>query len=48
VSASVLEEGQTIPEARVWLGPREQVTLGEIVDEGPALFFFYLFDWSAT
>jgi hypothetical protein len=35
----VLEEGQPIPEAGVWLGPRERVT---------ALFFFYLFDWSST
>jgi len=48
VSAAVREEGQSIPEAHVWLGPREQVTLGEIVAEGPALFFFYLFDWSGT
>jgi hypothetical protein len=44
----VLEEGQTIPEAGVWLGPRERVTLDEIVADGPALFFFYLFDWSST
>jgi len=44
----VLGEGDRIPEARVWLGPREQVTLGEIVADGPALFFFYLFDWSST
>jgi hypothetical protein len=44
----VLAEGDRIPAARVWLGPREQVTLGEIVDEGAALFFFYLFDWSST
>jgi hypothetical protein len=44
----VLEEGQRIPEARVWLGPREQVALDEIIEDGPALFFFYLFDWSAT
>jgi len=29
VSATVLEEGQSIPEAHVWLGPRERVTLGE-------------------
>jgi hypothetical protein len=48
VSASVLEDGRRIPEARVWLGPREQVTLDEIVAEGPALFLFYLFDWSST
>jgi len=44
----MLGEGDRLPEARAWLGAREQVTLGEIVDEGPALFFFYLFDWSST
>jgi hypothetical protein len=44
----VLEAGQEIPEAHVWLGPRERVTLREIVEDGPALFFFYLFDWSST
>jgi hypothetical protein len=44
----VLEAGQEIPEAQVWLGPRERVTLREIVEDGPALFFFYLFDWSST
>jgi hypothetical protein len=44
----LLEAGDRIPEARVWLGPREQVTLEEIVADGPALFFFYLFDWSST
>ena len=48
MSASVLEQGQAIPEAQVWLGPREAVTLSEIVADGPALFFFYLFDWSST
>jgi hypothetical protein len=48
VSEAVLDEGQQIPEARVWLGPRERVTLDEIVADGPALFFFYLFDWSST
>jgi hypothetical protein len=44
----MLGEGDRLPEARVWLGPREQVALGEIVADGPALFFFYLFDWSST
>ena len=44
----MLNDGDRIPEARVWLGPREQVTLGEILGDGPALFFFYLFDWSST
>lgn len=44
----MLNDGDRIPEARVWLGPREQVSLGEIVADGPALLFFYLFDWSST
>jgi hypothetical protein len=44
----VLTEGDRLPEARVWLGPREQVSLAEIVADGPVLFFFYLFDWSST
>ncbi len=44
----MLGEGDRIPDARVWLGPREAVTLEEIVAEGRALFFFYLFDWSST
>jgi hypothetical protein len=44
----VLGEGDRLPEARVWLGPRERVTLGEIVADGPTLLFFYLFDWSGT
>jgi hypothetical protein len=48
VSPAVLAEGDRLPEARVWLGPREQVTLAELVQDGPALLFFYLFDWSAT
>jgi hypothetical protein len=44
----VLAEGDRLPEARIWLGRREQVALSEIVADGPALFFFYLFDWSST
>ena len=37
-----------IPEVEVWLGPRERVTLTEVVEPSPALFLFYLFDWSST
>jgi hypothetical protein len=28
--------------------PRETTTIGELVAPGPALFLFYLFDWSST
>ena len=44
----MLEPGQHVPDASVWTGPRERMTIGEIVAGGRALFLFYLFDWSAT
>jgi hypothetical protein len=44
----MLAEGKQIPEARVWLGPQEPVLLSDLVEHAPALFFFYLFDWSST
>ena len=45
----MLAVGDTIPlDATVWLGPNERVSLGEVVESGAVLLFFYLFDWSAT
>ena len=44
----MLGVGDRIPEATVWTGPREHVALGELVADAPALFVFYLFDWSST
>ena len=44
----MLSAGDRIPEATVWLGPREQVSVRELVADGPMLFLFYLFDWSST
>jgi hypothetical protein len=45
----MLAVGDKIPvEASVWLGPNEQVTLGEVVESGAVLLLFYLFDWTAT
>jgi len=44
----MLGPGDRIPDARVWLGPRELLSLHEVVEERPVLFLFYLFDWSAT
>jgi hypothetical protein len=41
--------GDTIPlDAKVWLGPNDPVSFGEIVDDGPVLLLFYLFDWTST
>jgi hypothetical protein len=37
-----------IPDATVWLAPQEPVSLREVVEHDPALFLFYLFDWSST
>ena len=44
----MLEPGDRLPEATVYLGPREPVTMAELVEDGPKLLVFYLFDWSST
>ena len=40
--------GDSIPEANIWLAPREALSLRDLVEEGPVLVLFYLFDWSGT
>lgn len=40
--------GERVPDARVWLALDEAATLAALARGGPALFLFYLFDWSAT
>jgi hypothetical protein len=37
-----------MPDATVFLESRDPVTLRELLDEGPILLLFYLFDWSST
>ncbi len=44
----MLSVGDRIPDARVWTTPQENATLAEILEDGPVLLFFYLFDWSST
>jgi hypothetical protein len=44
----VLQPDNQIPEATVWLAPREPTTLTELVSDAPALFVFFLFAWSST
>jgi hypothetical protein len=44
----VLQAGDPIPEATVFLGPNEPVTMAELLEDGPKLLVFYLFDWSST
>jgi len=45
----MLGPGDSIPlGATVWLGPREAVTMRQIVEDGPVLLLFYLFDWTST
>jgi hypothetical protein len=44
----MLERGDRIPNATVHVAPTEQHTIAELLEDGPALFLFYLFDWSAT
>ena len=47
-SPPMLGDGDRIPDATVWLGPREPISLFDTVEHAPALFLFYLFDWSST
>jgi hypothetical protein len=44
----VLNVGDRVPNATVFLGPGEPVTMPDLVEDGPKLLVFYLFDWSAT
>jgi hypothetical protein len=44
----LLASGDQVPSATVWLAPREQVTIAELVEDGHALFVFFLFAWSST
>jgi hypothetical protein len=44
----VLRAGDRIPDATVFLGPSEPLTIADLLEDGPKLLVFYLFDWSAT
>ena len=44
----MLGVGDNLPDATVFLGPGEALTLRELVEDGPKLLVFYLFDWSST
>jgi hypothetical protein len=44
----VIQVGDPIPDATVFLGPGQPVTMLELVEDGPKLLVFYLFDWSST
>lgn len=44
----MLEPGDEVPNATVWLAPREPTTVAELVSDAPALFVFFLFAWSST
>jgi hypothetical protein len=44
----VLAPGDQVPDATVWLAPREPTRIPELVNDAPALFLFFLFAWSST
>jgi hypothetical protein len=44
----MLDVGDKVRAASVWTAPNERRTLGDLLADGPALFVFYLFDWSST
>ena len=44
----MLGPGDRIADATVWLAPREQATIADLVQDRAALFLFLLFAWSST
>jgi hypothetical protein len=44
----MLGVGDRVPAATVWAAPHVRPMLDELLEDGPALFVFYLFDWSST
>ena len=44
----MLEPGDQVPDATVWMAPREPTTIADLVEDAPALFVFFLFAWSST
>ncbi len=44
----MLSDGDRIPDISVWTAPREKIALHDLGRERPALYLFYLFDWSST
>ncbi|MGZ8691794.1 MAG: hypothetical protein ACXWZY_11585 [Gaiellaceae bacterium] len=45
----MLEVGDRVAsDVTVWTAPNERRSLDELLADGPALFVFYLFDWSST
>jgi hypothetical protein len=44
----VLQPGDTVPDVEVWIGPNQPARLLDLVETGPKLILFYLFDWSST
>ncbi len=44
----MLATGDRVPEGAVWTAPHVRKTIQEVLADGPALFLFYLYDWSST
>jgi hypothetical protein len=44
----VIGIGESVPDVRVRLAPREEVGLRELTGEAGYLLLFYIFDWSST
>jgi hypothetical protein len=44
----MLRAGDRVADASVWTAPNQRRLLSELLADGRALLFFYLFDWSST
>lgn len=44
----MLVAGDPVPAATIHMTPQATRTMQELVNDGPILLLFYLFDWSST
>ena len=45
----MIAAGERLPDVRVWLAPSsDPIALAALLEDGPILLFFYLYDWSST
>jgi hypothetical protein len=40
--------GEPVPDVDVWLTADERITTRGLLERGPYLLLFYLFDWTGT
>ena len=44
----MLAPGDRVPDASIWLAPREPGTTMSLAEDAPTLFVFFLFAWAKS